>query len=367
MKIYLVGGAVRDELLGLPVKEKDYVVVGATVADMQRLGYKQVGKEFPVFLHPKTGEEYALARKERKVAAGYQGFEFDTSPEVTLKEDLSRRDLTINAMAKDEDGKLFDPFHGQKDLNNKVLRHVSPAFGEDPVRILRIGRFLARYHHLGFHVADETLALMQQMTKAGEVNALVAERVWKELDRALAEPNPEQFFIILDKCGALPILFLAFNLAIQLPALTAAAALTKDTAIRFAALLYPLHEAITALCHRYRAPNAYRELAQLVSTHYATALRAETLSAEEWVSLFYAIDAFRRETRARQFLMTCQAIANAQNIIFNEENYLAYLNAARSVNVQALIAQGFTNNKLAAKLKWERQEKIAEKLAQDKT
>jgi tRNA nucleotidyltransferase (CCA-adding enzyme) len=367
MKIYLVGGAVRDELLGLPVKEKDYVVVGATVADMQRLNFKQVGKEFPVFLHPKTGEEYALARKERKVAAGYQGFEFDTSPEVTLTEDLSRRDLTINAMAKDENGQIFDPFHGQEDLHNKILRHVSSAFSEDPVRILRIGRFLARYQHLGFHVADETLALMQQMTKAGEVNALVAERVWKELERALAEPNPEQFFIILNKCGALPILFPEFNLALQLPALTTAATLTQETVIRFAALLYSLdREAIAALCHRYRAPNAYRELAQLVSAHYVTALNAENLSADEWVSLFYAIDAFRREARAKQFLMVCKMIAAVKNVIFHEANYLAYLNAARSVDVQSLIAQGFANEKLAAKLKCERQQKIAYKLAEKK-
>lgn len=188
MKIYLVGGAVRDKLLGLPVTEHDYVVVGATVQDMLDLGYKQVGREFPVFLHPKTNDEYALARMERKVSPGYTGFEFDTSPLVTLEEDLERRDLTINAMAQDlETGEIIDPFQGQKDLADKVLRHVSKAFAEDPVRILRIGRFLARYANLGFTVHPDTIQLMQEMVRRGEVNALVAERVWKELDRALEE------------------------------------------------------------------------------------------------------------------------------------------------------------------------------------
>src|SRR3990167_6080610 len=207
MKIYLVGGAVRDQLLGLPVKEQDWVVVGATIEEMLTAGYRQVGKEFPVFLHPKTGEEYALARMERKINPGYKGFTFDTSKDVTLEEDLSRRDLTINAMAETPEGELVDPFHGKKDLEQKILRHVSPAFAEDPVRILRVGRFLARYAHLGFHIAPETITLMRHMVKVGEVNALVAERVWKELERALGEKNPEKFFEALANCEALAILF----------------------------------------------------------------------------------------------------------------------------------------------------------------
>src|SRR3990167_1942182 len=207
MKIYLVGGAIRDQLLGLPIKERDYVVEGATIEDMLKLGYRQVGKEFPVFLHPKTNEEYALARMERKVKPGYKGFTFDTSPNVSLEDDLLRRDLTINAMAETPDGELVDPYGSKKDLDEKILRHVSMAFAEDPVRILRIGRFLARYYHLGFRIADETMTLMTSMVKAGEVDALVAERVWKELERALGEKNPEQFFRVLEQCEALVKLF----------------------------------------------------------------------------------------------------------------------------------------------------------------
>lgn len=191
MKIYLVGGAVRDQVLGLPVKEKDWVVVGATVDDMLRAGYRQVGKDFPVFLHPKTGEEYALARTERKVGRGYTGFAFDAAPTVSLEEDLKRRDLTINAMAQTSTGEIIDPYHGQEDLEKKILRHVSPAFAEDPVRILRVARFNARF---GFDVAPDTLQLMRKMVAQGEVDALVAERVWKELERALLEQHPENFF-----------------------------------------------------------------------------------------------------------------------------------------------------------------------------
>ena len=273
MKIYLVGGAVRDKLLGLPIKEKDWVVVNATVDDMLALRYRQVGKEFPVFLHPKTGEEYALARMERKVKPGYQGFTFDTSPDVSLEEDLIRRDLTVNAMAEGEDGKLTDPYGGKKDLDAKVLRHVSPAFAEDPVRILRVGRFFARYAQLGFTIAPETIALMKQMVQAGEVNALVAERVWKELERALGEKNPEKFFEALAICDALPILFPGIQINSDgMKALTAAAILSDKSVIRFAALLHALPDAkqtISSLCDRYRVPNSFRELALLTATHYA--------------------------------------------------------------------------------------------------
>lgn len=205
MKIYLVGGAVRDELLGIPYHEKDWVVVGATAEEMLAKGYRQVGKDFPVFLHPKTNEEYALARTERKVSKGYTGFTFNAAPEVTLEEDLQRRDLTINAIAKAEDGTIIDPFHGREDLQNKILRHVSPAFSEDPVRILRIARFAARYGD--FTIAPETLALMKQMVVSGEVDALVPERVWKEWQRALSEKHPEKFFEVLAACGAMAILF----------------------------------------------------------------------------------------------------------------------------------------------------------------
>ena len=208
MEIYLVGGAVRDELLGRPVKERDWVVVGATPEQMLAQGFKQVGKDFPVFLHPESSEEYALARTERKTAPGYHGFEVHAEPEVTLEQDLLRRDLTINALAKDHTGDIIDPYGGLNDLENRVLRHVSDAFAEDPVRILRTARFAARYDHLGFNVAEETNALMQTMADNGEADALVAERVWQELVKTLDEKRPSRFFETLRECGALKIVFL---------------------------------------------------------------------------------------------------------------------------------------------------------------
>src|SRR5688572_12134641 len=203
LEVYLVGGAVRDRLLGRPVKDRDHVVVGATPARMQALGYRPVGKDFPVFLHPQTQEEYALARTERKTAPGYTGFQFYAAPDVSLEQDLVRRDLTINAMAEDQHGNLIDPYHGREDLDKRVLRHVSLAFAEDPVRILRVARFAARFHRLGFSVAPETLDLMRNMVDAGEVDHLVPERVWKEMNRALLEKTPHVFFTTLRDCGAL--------------------------------------------------------------------------------------------------------------------------------------------------------------------
>lgn len=203
MKVYLVGGAVRDQLLGYPIKERDWVVVGATPEQMRQQGYQQVGRDFPVFLHPSTREEYALARTERKSGHGYYGFDCDYNQQVTLEEDLLRRDLTINAMAQDEQGQLVDPYHGQADLKSKILRHVSDAFVEDPVRVLRVARFAARYHHLGFKLADETRALMYAMVKRGELAYLVAERVWQEWQRSLEENHPEMFIQVLRACGAL--------------------------------------------------------------------------------------------------------------------------------------------------------------------
>ncbi|MBL4647835.1 MAG: multifunctional CCA tRNA nucleotidyl transferase/2'3'-cyclic phosphodiesterase/2'nucleotidase/phosphatase, partial [Gammaproteobacteria bacterium] len=205
MKTYLVGGAIRDTLLNLPVKEKDWMIVGATTETMRALAYKPVGKNFPVFLHPQTKEEYALARTERKTGHGYAGFHFHAAADVTLKQDLQRRDLTINAIAQDEEGNLIDPYGGQADLQKKLLRHVSLAFVEDPVRVLRIARFAARFSHLGFTVAEKTLQLMQQMAASGELDYLVAERVWQELHKALQEKNPEQFFLVLEQCDALII------------------------------------------------------------------------------------------------------------------------------------------------------------------
>ncbi|MBV8802084.1 MAG: multifunctional CCA tRNA nucleotidyl transferase/2'3'-cyclic phosphodiesterase/2'nucleotidase/phosphatase, partial [Gammaproteobacteria bacterium] len=257
MKIYLVGGAVRDQLLGIPVKEKDWVVTGATVQDMLNQGFRQVGKDFPVFLHPKTHEEYALARIERKIGRGYTGFTFDTSPTVTLEEDLLRRDLTINAIAETPEGEIIDPYHGREDLAKKILRHVSSAFAEDPVRILRVGRFAARFN---FPVAEETINLMKQMVAAGEVDALVPERVWKELERALTEKYPFQFFAVLEKCEALEILFP--HISIDNPGILALKQdihLPTNSQVRLAILLHALSiEDINTFCDRYRIRNSHR-------------------------------------------------------------------------------------------------------------
>lgn len=362
MKIYLVGGAVRDKLLGLPVIEKDWVVVGANIADMLKLGYKQVGKEFPVFLHPKTGDEYALARMERKVKPGYTGFTFDTSPDVTLEEDLIRRDLTINAMAETAEGELIDPYHGKADLDNKILRHVSPSFAEDPVRILRLGRFNARYFHHGFTIAPETIKLMQEMVQAGEVDALVPERVWKELERALGEKNPEQFFMVLAQCHALPILFPNLDInGIGMTALNAACQITTNKMVRFAALVHALPDAknaISLLCNRYRLPNAYHELAKLTAVHHSKALLGKKLSGEQLLQLFNGLDIFRREERFQHFLQTCQAIAQANGQTLDTDWLLRAAYAAKSVDVHAIIAKGFQGQALAEQLKEKRAEKI---------
>lgn len=362
MKIYLVGGAVRDKLLGLPVTEQDYVVVGSTIEEMLAQGYRQVGKEFPVFLHPKTGEEYALARAERKVKPGYQGFIFETTATVTLEEDLKRRDLTINAMAMDlGTGQIIDPFGGQEDLKNKLLRHVSDAFAEDPVRILRVGRFLARYHYLGFVIDAETFKLMRTMVGAGEVNALIAERVWKELNRALTEKNPEMFFLTLSQCDALPILFRRLTMDNPgVAALICANALSPDPIIRFAALFYAYGDKkeISELCHRYRVPNNYRELTILTALHANTALNAKKLTAGELLKLFNALDIFRRFKRFELFLTVCQAIAIANQIEFDRPWLEAGAMIAKRIDVQALISLGFTQQALATKLKEERERAI---------
>ncbi len=370
MKIYLVGGAVRDKLLNLPVKERDYVVVSATIHDMLALGYQQVGKEFPVFLHPQSKEEYALARMERKIKPGYQGFTFDTAPTVTLEDDLLRRDLTINAMAMDlASQKIIDPYGGQDDLKNKMLRHISPAFTEDPVRVLRIARFYARYACLGFQIADETWGLMRNMVSSGEINALVAERVWKEFERALGEKNPEKFFDVLEKIHAMSILFphLSSN-GRGIQALITSVNITTDTAIRFAALLHALPEdsdhtssskkIISDYCHRYRVPNTYRELALLTAQHQATILKASTLTAHELLQLFYALDIFRRDVRFKKCLMACHAIALSQKHELNIDWIIACAKQATSVDAKQFLEKGFTGEELALQLRQEREKRI---------
>lgn len=375
MKIYLVGGAVRDELLGLPVKENDWVVVGSTVEDMIARGYKQVGKDFPVFLHPQTNEEYALARVERKIKPGYQGFSFNSSNSVTLEEDLSRRDLTINAMAKTEDGDIIDPYHGQDDLHHRLLKHVSPAFAEDPVRILRIGRFAARYHKLGFHVAPETNFLMEQMVDAGEVDALVPERVWKELERALGEQSPEQFFYVLNDCHALAKLFPHLTpTGDGIKALRMAAKVSQDPMIRFAALLHAYPETtedptqqlpdderkktINQLCRHYRVPNHFRELATLTALHAKTAFNAQNLTPHELLQLLSTLDIFRREERFHDFVIACHAIAKATGTDWDGNWLTAAMNEVKKVDVQALVEKSLNGNELAAELKESRLQQL---------
>lgn len=370
MKIYLVGGAVRDYLLGLPIKERDWVVVGATENDMLQLGFKRVGKKFPVFLHPKTNEEYALARREHKVEPGYKGFTFDTSPNVSLKDDLIRRDLTINAMAQDPDtGEIIDPYGGKQDIQQKILRHVSQAFSEDPVRILRVGRLLARYYHLGFSLAPETNELMKQMTARGEVNALVAERVWKELHRALNEVNPEQFFYVLEQCQALNILFP--NLTLDNPGLLGlklSTSLTHHTLVRFAILVHALPDAkksISALSQRYRVPNAYRELALLTANHYQQALLARQFSADKLLKFLSASDCFRREQRFKYFLEACSILAKVYQKSFDYAWFMACAATIKTIDVKEIINNGFSGEALAAKLTALRREKIEQFLTND--
>ncbi len=302
MKIYCVGGAVRDELLGLPVKDRDYVVVGATPEEMVKLGYKPVGRDFPVFLHPTTHEEYALARTERKTARGYHGFEFHTAPDVTLEQDLTRRDLTINAIARDADGRIIDPFKGAADLEAGVLRHVSPAFAEDPVRILRVARFAARF---GFRIARETLSLMRTMAENGEADALVAERVWQELARGLMERKPSRMFEVLRECRTLArvmpevdALWESGTGAAALHALDAAAAAGASLAARLAALARALDPlAVESLANRLRMPADCRDLALLAARHANLIADAAELDAESVLELFNAVDVWRRPER----------------------------------------------------------------------
>jgi tRNA nucleotidyltransferase (CCA-adding enzyme) len=378
MEIYLVGGAVRDARLGLPVKERDWVVVGATPQDMLALGYQPVGKDFPVFLHPQSKEEYALARTERKTGHGYTGFETCADPGITLEQDLLRRDLTINAMAETPDGELIDPYQGMDDLNNGVLRHVSPAFSEDPVRVLRTARFAARFAPQGFHVAHDTNALMRRMVQNGEVSHLVAERVWAELVKALDTETPARFFKVLAGCGALEILFPELVLAgatendhgqpgIVLPVLEQAVILSTRTTIRFAALacdMDNLHpdslddDALASFCGRYRVPNACRELARL-ALHQRQRLQAATeLSARSLLEVLNGVDAFRRADRFAELLLVCAADAAADQREFNSDYLQQALATAQSVGTEALQKQGLSGKEIGQALQQKRIEAI---------
>ncbi len=349
MEVYLVGGAVRDEQLGLPVKERDWCVVGATPDDLLSDGYRQVGKDFPVFLHPETNEEYALARTERKTGKGYHGFQFHTSPDVSLEDDLGRRDLTINAMARDGDGNLIDPFNGRVDLEKKILRHVSAAFSEDPVRILRVAKFRARFAGLGFELAAETLRMMKEMVSSGEADALQPERVWQETEAALAGPDPQVYFDVLRDCGALAVVFPEIDALFGVPqppewhpevdsgnhtimVLEQAAKLCDDVDVRFAALVHDLgkattrqselprhhgHEArsvklVNSLSDRLPVPRACRELGVLVAEYHAHCHRAFELKASTILKVLQKTDAFRRPDRFQKFLLACEADARGR-------------------------------------------------------
>ena len=371
MQVYLVGGAVRDALLGLPVRERDWVVVGGTRDELLGLKYREVGRDFPVFLHPVTHEEYALARLERKVAAGYRGFAVEFGPQVTLEEDLARRDLTINSIAQSADGRLIDPFEGQRDLEARVLRHVSPAFAEDPVRILRLARFAARFAPLGFTVAPETLALMSAMVERGEVASLVAERVWQETEKALREPAASEFFRVLRNCGALKPIYPEIDALFGVPqppqwhpeidtgihtlmVLDQATRLSADTKVRFAALVHDLGKATTpprewpghrgheersvsiieAMCARLRLPGEYRALAIIVARYHGIVHRALELKAGTIVDFLERADAFRRPERFADVLLACEADSRGrtglESIPYPQREYLlaAYSAAA---------------------------------------
>jgi tRNA nucleotidyltransferase (CCA-adding enzyme) len=331
VKIYVVGGAVRDELLGLPLQDKDYVVVGATPDEMVAKGFKPVGKDFPVFLHPETHEEYALARTERKSGRGYKGFTVHAALDVSLEDDLRRRDLTINAMAKAEDGSLIDPFHGRKDLDARVLRHVSEAFSEDPVRILRVARFAARF---GFKVADETLTLMKRMVESGEADYLVPERVWQEFSRGLAEPHPERMFEVLEACGLADKLLNGVKPVPQI--LMRAAKAHASVPVRFAVIAWPHKEPeVSALCERLKAPNDVRELALLACRH-RLALRAAPLATPAaLLELLKRTDAFRRPERFAELL----EVARLASLDLDTKRVERALAAAAAVDAGAIAAK----------------------------
>ena len=401
MQKYLVGGAVRDEQLGIPHSERDWCVVGATPDELLNNGYKQVGKDFPVFLHPESNEEYALARTERKTAPGYHGFAFDFSPDVSIEDDLSRRDLTINAIAKDADGSLIDPHGGQTDIDKRVLRHVSDAFSEDPVRILRVAKFAARFHHLDFKIADETMALMQRMVANGEVDALVADRVWKETEEALRGSDIRIYFEVLRECGALKILFPEVDALFGVPqpekwhpeidtgvhtlmVLDQSESLSKDLEVRFAALTHDLgkgttpknkwpshrgHEIrgcklIRKLAERLPVPKSARDLALIVAEFHTHCHRALELRDKTIVKLLEKTDAFRRPERFEHFLLTCESDARGrkglENRKYPQANFLRGAFAAASQIDAGAIAKQHEKSKIPTAIRKARQLAVRE-------
>ncbi|RCU51729.1 multifunctional CCA addition/repair protein [Corallincola holothuriorum] len=404
MQIYLVGGAVRDRLLQIPVQDKDFVVVGSSSTEMLAAGYQAVGADFPVFLHPTTKQEYALARTERKSGHGYTGFICHASPEVTLEEDLLRRDLTINAIAEAEDGSLIDPYGGQEDLQNRLLRHVSPAFAEDPLRVLRVARFAARYAALGFTVADETMILMQKMAANGELAHLVAERIWKETERALMGPNPACYFEILREAGALQCLMPAVAALWGVPnppkwhpeidtgihtmmVLEQAALANRSLEVRYAALCHDLgkgltppdqwpshrgHEKtglalVTELSQALKVPTACRELALLVCEYHTHCHKADTLRPKTLLKVLDAMDVWRKPERFEYFLQACEADFKGRTEFEHRPYPQAGLfrqahQAALSVNPGEIARQGYKGAEIREAVKRERQQAIAQQV-----
>ncbi|CAH0541368.1 multifunctional CCA addition/repair protein [Vibrio marisflavi] len=392
MNTYLVGGAVRDKLLNLPSQDKDWLVVGSTPKEMLSLGYQAVGKDFPVFLHPETKEEYALARTEKKIGKGYTGFECYFSPDVTLEEDLQRRDLTINAIAQDASGTIFDPYNGQLDIDKKILRHVSEAFSEDPLRVLRVARFAAKLHHLGFTVAEETKSLMRSMSQSGELDHLTAERVWQEWHKSLLTPNPQVFLSTLRECGALAVVLPELDSLFGVPqpekwhpeidtgihtlmVAEQAAKLSKSTVVRLAAQLHDLGKALTPqeawpshkmhefrglkvveqLCERLRVPKEYKQLALLVCEQHTNIHRAKELKAVTKLKVLNKLDVWRKPERLEEVLICCQA-DHAGRLGLESQPYpqkeiflQAYLSAS-SLTAKEVIADGFKGSEIRTEL-----------------
>lgn len=396
MKTYLVGGAVRDQLLGLTAHEYDWVVVGATPEEMLALGYQQVGKEFPVFLHPETHDEHALARTERKSGAGYTGFTCHTAPGITLEQDLMRRDLTINAIAQGDDGSLIDPYNGRRDLEQRILRHVSPAFSEDPLRVLRIARFAARFAYLGFTIAPETQDLIHQIVNGGELENLTAERVWKETEKALATQSPQIFFQVLRECGALAVLFPEIDNLFGIPApekwhpeidtgihvllvLEVASELSDDIDVRFSALLHDVGKGATPkedwphhpghglagvklvenICQRFKIPTDTKDLARLVSEFHDQIHTIYRLRPAALLNLFNAIDVWRKPRRLEQMALVSEADfrgrAGWQNKAYPQADYLRQAYAvANAVSVKPIIEAGYTGAEIKQRLNQQR-------------
>jgi len=387
-KTFLVGGAVRDKLLNYPYVERDWVVVGSSPEEMLAQGFKPVGKDFPVFLHPQTSEEYALARTERKTAPGYSGFSFHTAPDITLEDDLKRRDLTINAIAEDSDGQLIDPYGGQGDIKDRYLRHVSEAFSEDPVRILRVARFAARYHHLGFRVAQQTQALMRHMVENGEADHLVPERVWKEFEKALTEQSPGVFIEVLRACGALAILLpeldQLFSKALteqtthgdlRLSVLATASHTSNSAPIRFASLMNntcdtaEVAEAqLKQACARLATPKAYRDLALAVCRNQRQAEQLFQLSGGDLLGLLQRLDALRRPEKMHDFLNCCAAehpIVNAAGPSAltppefpQAERLQQALDLCLAVTAQDLVAEGLSGKAIGDAMQQRRTEQL---------